>query len=173
MVKLRQWRQQDIQALADLANNSRIWDQVRDYFPHPYTRKDAQKWISNHAGKSQEMNFAIVVNNQIAGAISLIPKNDIYRLSAEIGYWLGEPHWGKGIMSEAVSQIIEYGRKKHPELIRIYAEVFAFNKASSKVLEKNGFHLESVRKNAIIKNGLIGDDEVWVRLFEESSTQDV
>ena len=165
IIRIRQWDKQDIQALAELADNKKIWNRLRDYFPSPYTLTDARTWVTEHAGKDKQMHFAIEVGNQFAGAISIIPKNDIYRFSAEIGFWLGEPFWGKGIMTEAIRQILEYCRVHHPELIRIYAEVFADNKTSSRVLEKNGFHLESVRKNAIVKNGIIGDDEVWVKLF--------
>ena len=165
-IHLRHWRHDDADALVCLANNKKIWNQLRDYFPYPYTLAHAQKWISSHTGKINSTHFVITADNKLAGAISLIPREDIYRCSAEIGYWIGEPYWGKGIATEAVKKILEFAEQDFPHIVRIYAEILASNKASFRVLEKNGFYLESERKNAVIKNNVIGNDTVWVKLIE-------
>lgn len=167
-VKLRRWSKSDIQPLVLLANNINIWNSVRDFFPHPYTKADANKWVKARVADSDDLHFVIEVDGMFAGAISILPKEDIYRYTAEIGYWLGEPFWGKGIATKAIAQLLGICRKTHPQLVRIYAEVFATNKPSMRALEKNGFILESVRKNAIVKNGVVGDDYVWVKIFEQS-----
>jgi RimJ/RimL family protein N-acetyltransferase len=103
------------------------------------------------------------VDGKLAGGISIMPKEDIYRCSAEIGYWIGEPYWGRGIASEAIRQILEIAWEKYPEVVRLFAEVFPGNIGSARALEKNGFTVESVRKNSCIKNGVIGDDMVYVK----------
>lgn len=167
-VKLRNWSKNDIPPLVLLANNINIWNSVRDFFPHPYTKTDAERWVKARLAVSNDLHFVIEADGMFAGAISIILKEDIYRYTAEIGYWIGEPFWGKGITTKAIALVLDICRKKHPELVRIYAEVFASNKSSMRVLEKNGFTLESVRKNAIVKNGVIGDDYVWVKIFEQS-----
>lgn len=159
-VKLRPWRNSDIN---HLANNKKIWDNVRDYFPHPYTLKNAEDWIAGVEGKKPVSHFAIEVEGRLAGGTGVILKEDVARISAEIGYWLGEEFWGKGVGTEAIRLLLEIIVKDFPEIIRVYAETFAFNKASMKVLEKNGFHLECIRKKAVIKNGIILDDYVWVK----------
>lgn len=161
---LRPWHYGDVNALPTLANNRKIWDQVRDVFPHPYTRKNAEEWVFLQQGKKPTTNFAIEVDGKLAGGIGLLLKDDIYRCSAEIGYWIGEPYWGKGIATEAVRLLVDAAWREFPQLVRIYAEVFPSNLASCRALEKNGFHLETIRKNAVIKNGVIGDDMVWVLL---------
>ena len=161
---LRPWQYADVHALSNLADNILIWNQVRDYFPHPYTVKQAQEWVSMQQGKKPVTNFAIEVDGQLAGGIGLLPKEDIYRCSMEIGYWIGQPFWGRGVASEAVRILVDAVWKEYPQVVRIFAEVFAHNTASGRVLEKNGFQLESIRKNAVIKNGHIGDDMVWILL---------
>ena len=165
VLTLRAWQYTDVDQLAKLANNRAIWNNLRDYFPHPYTRADANKWIRSHSTKRSSTHYAILMDGELVGAISIIPKEDIYRRSAEIGYWIGQPFWGKGIGTLAVTEVLEIFHRTHPEIIRVFAEVFAENKASMKVLQKNGFVLESVRKNAVIKNGVIGDDTVWVKML--------
>ncbi len=166
-VRLRPWKNTDIIPLAAIANNKKIWDSVRDYFPHPYAIKNAEEWIAMQDEKKPVTHFAIEVDAKLAGGTGVILKEDVYRCSAEIGYWLGEEFWGKGIATEAIRQLMEKIIKDYPDVIRVYAETFAFNKASMKVLEKNGFHLESIRKKAVIKNGILTDDYVWVRFTRE------
>lgn len=165
---LRPWRFSDVNELSRLADNIKIWNQVRDYFPHPYTRQKAEEWVSMHHGKKPVTHFAIEWDGKLVGGISVLRKEDIYRCSAEIGYWLGEPYWNQGIATKAISVLTENIWSNFPEIVRLYAEVFPQNAGSCRALEKNGFVLESVRKNAVIKNGLIGDDLVYVKFRKET-----
>jgi RimJ/RimL family protein N-acetyltransferase len=153
-IKLREFRVVDKKRLAELCNNKKIWDNLRDYIPHPYTEKDAEEFIAFCRNENPQLTFAIEIDGEFAGSIGLIRQKDVYRLSAEIGYWLGEPYWGKGIMTEAVRQVTEYGFR-WLEFVRIYTGVFDFNRASQRVLEKAGYSLECVSEKALIKNGKI------------------
>ena len=162
---LREWSKGDIEPLVILANNKKISDNLRDHFPHPYNLKDAGEWIAINQTKTLITNFAIEINKELAGGCGILLKEDIYRCSAEIGYWIGEKFWNKGIATHVVRLMIEEIKLKYPGIVRIYAEVFEHNKASMKVLEKNGFHLESIRRKAVIKNNVILDDHVWVLLL--------
>lgn len=164
-VTLRQWSKADIEQLALLANNKNIAGNLRDAFPHPYTMKDAEEWITANENKSPVTNFAIEADGKLAGGCGITVKEDVHRYSAEIGYWIAEPFWGKGIVTEAVKLLLEILIRDHPFIVRVYAEVFEHNKASMKVLEKNGFHLEGIHKKAVIKNNVIMDDYVWVKLL--------
>jgi RimJ/RimL family protein N-acetyltransferase len=166
-ISLRSWRASDLNALVRLADNRKIWDNMRDHFPYPYTRKHALERIRLHGDEKPVRYFAIEGDGSLVGAITLIKKSDIERCTAELGYWIGEPFWGMGIASEAVRQIVSSAFDRDPFLHRIMAEVFAKNLPSQKVLLKNGFYLESVRKNAVFKNGILGDDTVWVKLREQ------
>lgn len=141
--------------MAQLANNKKIWDNVRDYFPHPYSEKDAEAFITSQNKEVHTGNFAIECNGNFSGVIGLILQKDVYRKSAEIGYWIGEPFWGKGIATKAIELIVKYAFEEL-KLIRVYAGVFEYNTASMKVLEKNGFQKEGVSKNAVFKN-----DKIW------------
>jgi RimJ/RimL family protein N-acetyltransferase len=164
-VALREWKRSDAAALARLANNKKIWDNVRDRLPYPYTKKDAKEWLALVKKQKTVTTFCIEADGEIAGSIGFTLKEDVYRKNVEIGYFIGEQYWGKGIATEGVRQLVEYIQKKF-DVVRIYAEVFEYNKASMKVLEKNGFYLECVRKKAAIKNNVILDDYVWVKLLE-------
>jgi ribosomal-protein-alanine N-acetyltransferase len=163
-VQLRPWKPEDAGALAAICNNRKIWLNVRDRFPHPYTVANAIEWIKFTSAQKPIQNMAVVFNGQIAGSIGVMPKDDVYRKSIEIGYFIGESYWGKGIATEAVAQLLKYIEHKF-DVIRIYAEVFDHNTASMKVLEKNGFHLEGIRQKAVIKNNVVLDDHVWVKFL--------
>jgi RimJ/RimL family protein N-acetyltransferase len=164
-VSLREWRKSDADALAQIANNKKIWDNLRDHLPHPYTKKDAKKWLALVKKQKVVTTFCIEVDSELAGSIGFTLKEDVYRKNAELGYFVGEKFWGKGIATEAIRQMVEYIQKSS-DVVRIYAEVFDYNKASMKVLEKNDFYLESVRKKAAIKNNVMIDDFVWVKLIK-------
>lgn len=166
-IQLRPWSPDDLDRLVQLANNPNIAANVRDRFPHPYTREVGMAWIESQRNKQPFSSFAIEVDGQFAGGIGVEAKEDIYRCSMELGYWLGEPYWGKGIATKAIDQLCTYVWNTFPEVVRLYAEVFAHNKGSMRALEKNGFILESIRKKAAIKNGVILDDYVWVKLRAE------
>ncbi len=162
-VILREWKRSDAVALAKMANNKKIWDNVRDRLPYPYTKKDAREWLSLVRNQKVVTTFCVTADGEVAGSVGFTLKEDVYRKNAEVGYFIGEDYWSKGIATEAVRQLIDYIQKKF-DVVRIYAEVFEYNKASMKVLEKNGFYLECIRKKAAIKNNLVLDDYVWVKL---------
>ena len=162
-VTLRPWQKNDRSILAALANNISIWNNVRDRLPHPYTLQHARAFIKYCKKQDPPHVLAIDVNGHLAGCIGLELQDDIFRISAELGYWIGEPYWGRGVATEAVKQMLEYVFEAFPVLSRIYAKVFEYNKASMKVLERNGFHLESVQKRSVIKNNEIIDEFVWVK----------
>jgi RimJ/RimL family protein N-acetyltransferase len=162
-VLIRKWNINDIEVLVQIANNINVWNNLRNYFPHPYTIEDAKSWLELVDVEGATLNFAIEFEGVLVGGIGLIPNSDIYVMSAEIGYWIGESYWGKGIATEAIRQITEYIFYNF-DIIRIYAEVFENNKPSMRALEKNGFYLEGVRRKSIFKNGNLMDDYIWVRL---------
>jgi RimJ/RimL family protein N-acetyltransferase len=163
-VHIRSWKPEDASELAAICNNKQIWLNVRDGFPHPYTVGNAVEWIRFTLTQQPIQNMAIIYQGCIAGSIGVIPKEDVYRKNIEVGYFIGESYWGKGIATAAVRELIDYITLNF-DVVRIYAEVFGHNTASMKVLQKNGFHLEGIRKKAVIKNNVIMDDHVWVKLL--------
>lgn len=162
-VIIRPWTHEDLPNLVNLANNLNVWNNLRNYFPHPYTEADGKDWLDKVVGAEPVINFAIDLDGQAIGGIGLIRNGDVYALSAEIGYWIGEPYWGQGIATEAIRQMTEYAFY-YFDIIRIYAEVFEHNKASMRALEKNGYYLEGVRRKAVFKNQVLMDDYIWVKL---------
>ena len=160
---LRSWQTEDAQALANIANNRNIWNNVRDRLPSPYTVTDALQWIAQSKTDRLHTNFAIICDNELTGSIGYIKKEDVYRRNVEIGYFIGEQYWGKGIATRAVAMLLDRVMAE-TDAVRIYAEVFEYNKASMKVLQKNGFYLEGIHRKAAIKNNRIVDDYIWVKL---------
>jgi RimJ/RimL family protein N-acetyltransferase len=156
-VTLRKPDPADNHIIAELANNKRVWDNLTDIMPHPYSVADANTFINMAVTSDIHKIFAIEYRNNLAGIIGLHGQAGVFRLTAEIGYWIGEPYWNRGIATRAVRLLTHYGIK-HLGLVRIYASVYDFNKASQKVLEKAGYRFEGVAKKAIIKNGVILDD---------------
>lgn len=164
---LRPWRPGDEEAVVRHANNRAVWLNLADRFPHPYTRSDAEWWIREN-GSIERLGFAIEIDGEPAGGIGCVQKDDVYSGTGELGYWLGETFWGRGIVSEAVSLFVPY-LFDHTELIRIEAGVFAHNKASARVLEKNGFECEGRLKAAVIKDGELLDLLLYARIRERPS----
>ncbi|WP_371743315.1 GNAT family N-acetyltransferase [Pseudozobellia sp. WGM2] len=164
-VKLRALEPSDKIQMALLANNKKIWDNVRDGFGHPYTEKNAEEFIQRQAKNDTEKVFAIDCNGKFCGLIGLIFQKDVYRKSAEIGYWIGEPSWGKDIATKALELIVSYAFDEL-KLIRIYAGVFEYNIGSMRVLEKNGFEKEGVSRKAIFKNDAFWDEHRYAKLKE-------
>ncbi len=160
---LRPWRMNDETSLVRHANNYKIWRNLRDRFPHPYTLHDARHWISLATTETPQTSFAIEVDGQAVGGIGLILRDDIYRCSAEIGYWLGEEFWGRGIVSEAVVAVTEWAFDEF-NLSRIFAGVLEWNKPSMRVLEKAGYHLEARLHNAVIKEDRMMDEFIYAIL---------
>ncbi|NCI47868.1 GNAT family N-acetyltransferase [Sediminibacterium soli] len=166
-IVLRPWQKQDAQPLAAIANNRRIWNNVRDRLPSPYTVVDALQWIAHVSKEDPMVHFAIDYRGQLAGSIGCMLKEDISRKSVEIGYLVGEPFWGKGIATEAVRLILGFIETRL-DMVRVFAHVFAHNAASMQVLRKNGFYLESIQRRAVIKNNQVLDDYIWVKLLEKA-----
>lgn len=157
MIRLRKFKIVDSSRLAELCNNKNIWNNLRDYLPFPYTEKDAAEYIEYCQSEEPQLTFAIEFNGDFVGSIGLVKQTDVYKLTAEIGYWIGEPYWGLGIATKAVRLITEYGFN-HLGLVRIYTGIFDYNKASQRVLEKSGFKLECVFEKSIFKNDKICDE---------------
>lgn len=154
--KLRNWNRSDIPALARNLNNKKIWDNCRDVLPYPYTEKDAEQFISFVEGQSEQNNYCIEINHEAAGNISFIRGTDVERYNAELGYWLAEPYWNLGIMTEAIKQAVE-DYLSHSDTVRIHAHVYENNLASMKVLEKAGFNKCGIFRKACFKNGRFVD----------------
>ncbi|MDZ7266307.1 MAG: GNAT family N-acetyltransferase [candidate division KSB1 bacterium] len=157
---IRSWQPGDEAALVRHANNRKIWRNVRDRFPHPYTLADAEAWIAFAGAQDPCINFAIVVAGEAAGGIGFVLKDDVDRRSAEIGYWLGEAFWGRGIATEAVRAMTAY-MFEHFDLCRIQAMVFEWNKASMRVLEKAGYVCEARLRGSATKDGQTIDDFIY------------
>lgn len=158
--QLRPWQAGDEPALVRHANDHEISLNLRDRFPHPYTREDAENWIELTRGVTPPTTFAINVGGEAVGGVGLELHKDIERLSAELGYWLGRAFWGRGIMSKAVSAATRYGFEDLG-LARIYAVPFVRNSASCRVLEKNGYIREAVMRRSAIKDGVILDQALY------------
>jgi len=155
--ELRRWLPDDAQSLAENANNIKIYNNLRDALPHPYSLEDARRFIEATLKKGlPATNFAIVVDKKAVGNIGIVVQEDVQRISAEMGYWLGENYWGKGIMPRAIRQMTDYVFANF-EVVKIYAMPFDFNTASQKVLQKAGFEREAILKKAAVKNGKIAD----------------
>lgn len=159
---IRSWRPGDEETLPLHANNRKVWLNLRDRFPHPYTRSDAEKFIQRLSGIVPETNFAIDVNGEAVGGIGLELHDDVERCSAEIGYWLGEPYWGRGITTAAVMALTDYAFNEF-KLTRVYAVPYARNAASIKVLEKAGYVCEGVMRRSAIKDGEVLDQVMYAR----------
>jgi RimJ/RimL family protein N-acetyltransferase len=159
---IRSWRIDDAPHIAPLANNRAIWRNLRDRFPHPYTVADAEAFIAASLAREPEAQFAITLEDAAIGSIGLIPGTDIYRRSAEFGYWLGEPYWGRGYASEAIRGVSDWALE-HLGLARLYAMVFTWNPASARALEKGGFVRESTARCAAFKDGELVDEWVYAK----------
>lgn len=166
-VKIRAWEMEDAYNLAAALNNKKIQDNLRDSIPYPYTVADAEMFISSmlRAEKDSQYAWAITVDNKAVGSVGVFRKDNIHRYTAEMGYYIAEPWWGKGICTIAVKEACNY-IFKNTDILRIFAEPFAYNIASCRVLEKTGFVLEgTLRKNAI-KNGKILDMKMYALVKE-------
>lgn len=159
-VKLRPWTINDLDVLVKLANNKNIAQYMADVFPHPYTIETGKKFIEFATTVSTSKIFAITFNSNIVGSIGLHLQNDILKKNAEIGYWLAEEYWGKGIMNEAINQIVNYGFKEL-DIVRIFARIYGINKASQKVIQKSNFKLEATFEKTIYKNDVFLDELIF------------
>lgn len=160
---LRQWEPTDADALVKYANNRRIWLNLRDGFPHPYTLEHAQAFLAMARSQQPVTFFALATPQEAIGSIGLSINSDVHRLTAEMGYWLAEPFWGRGIMTETIRMVTDYAFERFG-LVRIYAEPYAPNTASCRALEKAGFGLEGQMRSNVIKDGQILDQLLYAKI---------
>jgi len=157
---LRPFELRDIPNMVRYADNPKIAGNLTDAFPHPYTWQAAEKFINMAMGHNPAQIRVIDIDSELCGAIGLHPQSDVYKMNAEMGYWLAEPFWGNGIMSKAIEQTIKYGFENF-SFTRIYARPFGSNVASQKALEKAGMKKEAVLQNAFFKNGKYEDEWIY------------
>jgi RimJ/RimL family protein N-acetyltransferase len=162
---LREFRKGDEPSLVRHANNRNVWINVRDSFPSPYRQSDARSWVRLAGSQGLNLVFAIDVDGFVVGAIGVRPRDDVHALSAEIGYWLGEEFWNRGIVTEAVEAMTRYAFEELG-MVRVYAEVFDWNKASMRVLEKAGFDREGTMRKSAVKNRQIIDQVLYAKVRE-------
>jgi [ribosomal protein S5]-alanine N-acetyltransferase len=165
---LRPWHPEDAYSLVRHANNRRVWINLRNGFPHPYTLEDADRWLSVANSVQPTRNFAIVVDGEAAGGVGLMLKDDVYYRTAEIGYWLGEKHWGRGITATAVNVVLDYAWQTF-DICRIYAGVFEYNRPSIRVLEKSGFTFEARLHKSVSKDGRTVDELIYAIVREREN----
>lgn len=165
---IRSYRDADLEALVRHGDNSRVAANLRDRFPHPYTLDDARRWLGVVRAQDPEMKFALDIDGELVGAIGLEPGSDVYRRSAELGYWLGEAFWGRGIATAAVRCFTRWGFETF-DLLRIEAYVFDDNPGSQRVLEKAGFEIEGRMRRAVVKEGRVLDQLVYARLRDSEA----
>lgn len=162
-VGIRRLRDEDLEYMVMYANNTNVSKNLRDSFPNPYTMKDAVTYQKMINWQKMKTNFIIEFEGWYVGNIGLVLGADIYRKSAELGYFIGEPFWGKGITTKAVNLITKWGFNQL-DIVRIHAGVFDFNKASQRVLEKCGYTLECIAKKAVVKESSLIDEYRYVKL---------
>ncbi|MBI2423602.1 MAG: GNAT family N-acetyltransferase [Candidatus Hydrogenedentes bacterium] len=168
---LRPWRANDVDALALHANDRAVWRNLRDQFPHPYTREDAVWWVEQQLAAPVPRHTAVIcVEDQLAGAIGVVPGKDICARSWEIGYWLGRAFWGRGIATEALRAFTRYAFEEFP-CDRLHAGVFGWNRASARVLEKAGYTLEGCLRRDVFKDGEYTDHLIYGILREEAQSK--
>jgi RimJ/RimL family protein N-acetyltransferase len=162
-VKLRSWQKDDLKALVRHANNPKIAANLRDQFPHPYTRRDGIDYLEYAQTREPECSFAIEYGGEAAGGVGFMIGRDIARMSAEMGYWLSEELWGRGIATRAVTAMSEWAFENY-NLTRVFAMAFAHNTASIRVLEKAGFEREGLLRRSAIKNGVVLDQILFAKV---------
>lgn len=165
-LRLRRFEPNDASRLVELCNNRKLWERLTDYFPHPYSEKDARLFIESCMAEDPPETFAIELDSILIGSVGLKSHKGIYRFTAEIGYWLGEPYWGKGYATRAVKLLTAWGLEKMG-FLRIQASVFDFNKISQRVLEKAGYNLECIARKAAIKNEHICDEYRYAHIKQQ------
>ena len=163
---IRSWSPGDLEELSRLADNRNVWRNLRDRFPNPYSRRDAKAWIKGVTRQIPCAHFAVEAGGRLAGGIGLMAQEDIHRGTAELGYWLGEPYWGRGIMTGAVGAFAAYAFNAF-KLRRLYALVLDWNPASARVLEKTGFMLEGRLRCSALKDGAVVDELLYARINQE------
>lgn len=164
--RVRTFQPDDAASLALNGNNRAIWLNLRDRFPHPYTEKGAALYIDWVLAKQEYLSFAIEVDGQAVGGVSLRPGEDVERIGAEIGYWLGESYWGRGVMTDTVRLVTDYAFRELG-LERVFAVPFTTNEASCRVLEKVGYVREGMMRRSAIKDGQVLDQFIYAKVRAE------
>lgn len=163
---LRRWRDSDIPALVAEANSRAVWRNMLHVFPHPYTEQDAISWVALCQGQDPSLDLVVAQGDRLIGVCGVRPGEGVSQYTASVGYWLGESHWGQGIMTAAFGAFLEYVWETF-DVKRLQAEVFAWNPASARVLEKNGFRLEGTRCRAVFKDGELIDESMYTLFRSE------
>lgn len=165
--RIRAWKRSDRERLAELLNNPKILNNLRDGLPYPYTPADAEDYITamQSADRNSTFAFAIALDDLVIGSIGVFRRDNIHFRTAELGYYIGEPYWGKGYTASAVKQICQYVFD-NTDILRIFAEPFARNTASCRVLEKAGFQYEGTLRSNAVKNGEILDMKLYALVRE-------
>ena len=164
-VGIREWKIEDKKDLSEILNNMNILNNLRDGLPYPYTEKDAEEFIKAilSSDKEKTFAFAITLDDKVIGSIGVFRQENIHYRTAEMGYYIGEKYWGNGYMTEAVRQVCD-NVFEHTDIVRIFAEPFAYNTASCRVLEKAGFTCEGLLKRNAYKNGNFVDMKMYARI---------
>ncbi|MCA1561489.1 MAG: GNAT family N-acetyltransferase [Acidobacteria bacterium] len=160
---VRSWRSSDAASLVRHASNINVARQLRDRFPHPYLRENAKAFLKRVSAEEIPSNFAIEVDKEAVGGIGFVRGTDIERFSAEIGYWLGEQHWGRGITTEAL-MLVTVDVFERLNLLRLFALPFADNIGSARVLEKAGYVREGILRASSVKYGIPRDQAIYARI---------
>jgi len=158
--KVRSWHHDDVASIVRHANNRKVWLNLRDRFPHPYTKADAEKWIQSSLSTRPETSFAIDLSGEAVGGIGFELRTDVERYSAEVGYWLGEQFWGQGICTLALKAVTPYAIETY-RLNRIFATPFTENLASRRVLERAGYTREGLMRRSAFKDGRFVDQVLY------------
>jgi len=161
--RVRDWRVSDKDSLLRVADNRNVARNLAHRFPHPYTAADADSWFGMLARMTPRTHWAIEVDGEAVGGVGLDIGEGIYSKSGRFGYWLGEPFWGRGIMTAAARATSDYIFANF-DLVRLEAPVFAWNPASMRVLEKCGFVREGVARNGVFKDGQVIDAVIYSRV---------
>ena len=157
---IRAWRESDALALARHANNVNVWRWMSDSFPHPYTLEMAKHWVTRGHVEFGGDNWTIAFHDEAVGGCGVNPQQGQFRCNAEVGWWLAEEHWGRGIVTRVTAALTQHAFAD-PQITRVFAPVHAGNQRSMRVAEKNGFVLEGVQPKSAIKNGQVIDRWIW------------
>jgi len=165
-IEVREFRDSDLEALVKHANNANVSRNLEDRFPFPYTMDSGEKWLAHVAEQDPLTSFAIATQEEVVGGIGFHIREDVYRCTAELGYWLGESYWGQGVATLAVRSVTRWAFESFP-IERLQARVFESNPASCRVLEKAGFNYEGRLRRSVLKMNLLMDQVVYAILRHE------
>lgn len=160
---VRDWADADRDSLVRFANNRKVWRNLKDRFPHPYGEAEADAWLALARTHPDRANWAIDVDGMAVGGIGLVPGQDVHARTAHIGYWLGEPYWGRGIMTAAVNHVSDYAMGTLG-FLRLEAPVYAWNPASMRVLERCGYAREATLRRSVWKDGQLIDCMLYAKV---------